>query len=55
MKKKIVYFLLSVLTVLAMSINKKMIYDKVMPNINIVKLGFSLMAILVITFYLFYM
>ncbi len=54
MKKKRVYFLLSILTVLAMSINKKMIYDKVMPNINIVKLSFSLMAILVVAFYLFY-
>ena len=54
MKKKIVYFLLSMLTVLAMSINKKMLYDKVRLNINIVKLSVSLMTILVVAFYLFY-
>ena len=54
MKNNIKYFFLSILTVIAISINKKMIYDGLIPNINIVKLSFTMMAITTIFIYLFY-
>ena len=54
MKNNIKYFFLSILTVIAISINKKMIYDELIPNINIVKLSFTMMAITTIFIYLFY-
>ena len=54
MRNKIKYFFLSILTVIAISINKKMIYEKLMPNLNILKLSFIVMAILTISLYLFY-
>ena len=54
MKNNIKYFFLSILTVIAISINKKMIYDGLIPNINIVKLSFTMMAITTIFIYIFY-
>lgn len=54
MKNNIKYFFLSILTVIAISINKKMVYDGLIPNINIVKLSFTMMAITTIFIYLFY-
>ena len=54
MKNNIKYFFLSILTVIAISINKKMIYDELIPNINIVKLSFTMMAITTIFIYIFY-
>ena len=54
MRNKIKYFFFSILTVIAISINKKMIYEKLLPNINILKLSFIVMAILTISLYLFY-
>ena len=54
MRNKIKYFFFSILTVIAISINKKMIYEKLLPNINILKLSFIVMAILTIALYLFY-
>ena len=54
MKNNIKYFFLIILTVIAISINKKMIYDGLIPNINIVKLSFAMMAITTIFIYLFY-
>ena len=54
MRNKIKYFFLSILTVIAISINKKMIYEKLLPNLDILKLSFIVMAILTIALYLFY-
>ena len=54
MRNKIKYFFFSILTVIAISINKKMIYEKLLPNLNILKLSFIVMAILTIALYLFY-
>ena len=54
MRNKIKYFFFSILTVIAISINKKMIYERLLPNLNILKLSFIVMAILTIALYLFY-
>lgn len=54
MRNKIKYFFFSILTVIAISINKKMIYEKLLPNLDILKLSFIVMAILTIALYLFY-
>ena len=54
MRNKIKYFFFSILTVIAISINKKMIYEKLLPNLNILKLSFIVMASFTIALYLFY-
>ena len=54
MRNKIKYFFFKYINSYSNSINKKMIYEKLLPNINILKLSFIVMAILTIALYLFY-